>query len=1833
MSSKINKWDNRVTKIITIVIVFSMLFTYAGVNAMQLKSTGQKNNSNGVIVNPESSFPSYNVSYGTYEKTLVLSNDTIVNGYFNATNGLNPNEIAYDPQLNELFVTEGGSNSISAINLNNERIIYTIYIGGNPNGMYFDTQNGILYVANSGKNTISEIYALTGKMIGSITVGSNPQFFAYDSKNNTLFVTNWGSNDVTVINPVTNTVIKNIGVGTNPDGIIYDSNNNYIYVTNFNSNSVTVINALNYSIVTSISVSSNPLGIAVNNNNHIFVADYGSGEVTVINGLNNQVLLEISVQSNPYFVLINSTSNYVYVSNRGSNSISVFNGVNNEIITTINLPNNANPQGMFFMQSNGKIFVADNNINQISIVSSSKFTLLNNIYLSYTPDEVAYDPSNGYFYVTDGSNSLVYVISSVNYSIINVISVLSDPTDILYNPFNGNIYVANYNTYNVTVISGINNTIIGEPYVYGNPYKLAVNPSNGNVFVTIQSPPGGYGSLGGTGNVGIAIINGTNFKNINFIGIGGLPESIAYDPVNNNVYIATISIYLGFWMWFGYSGLAIVNLTNGAVSSVGFGSSPWGVAYDPANNNIYVTDSSNNNLYVLNTTTNSVVLTIPVGITPTQVFYNPWNQDIYTLNRGPDSFSVISSVNNTLMDTVFLGKSAHSSALSLAEGNIVATQSSNASLDILSMFSSKAYSLEFKENGLPSDTTWSVMLNENITSCSTSNTIVFAVPNGTYSYSIQQDIYYNNVERFVLTKFSGTVNVNGMNSTLSFNYIKQYFLTMYLIPQNAGKVFPGNVWVNNGSKVIINETPNEYYRFLYWVGSGNGSYSGNSSSATITMNSPIMETAYYEKLYNATFSEIGLTSGTEWSVSLSGKGEVLTEGSAGSGINFVLPNGTYSFKINNVTGYVQNPLSGQLIINGSGAIVKVIFTKLYNITFSQSGLPTGTNWSVSLYNYTNKLLYSIGIKYNSVNSVLAYDTQNGLIYVADWNNSYVWIINPSSQTVLGAIYIGSNTTSVTYDPANGNLYVTDYANTVTVINGISNSIITTINVGGDPFYSIYDPLNKNIYVADLGSANLTVINGTTNKVTGDISVGLGPISIALDTENGYLYVPNQFSNNVSVVNPSTEKSIASINVGSYPAFALYDSGDNLIYVTNSNSNNISVINPATEKVIRTIPLQNYSYPWGMVYDPSNNFIYVANINSVSMINPSTGTILQVINVYNYPNYFLYDPANSLIYVSGSENVSVIFYMQNTYLTKYSTGTSISFNEPSGYYSFNVSQIKGYRASQTNGSFYLNNTNININIKFYYITPKNYTITFSENGLPSGTTWSVTINGTTKYSTSSTITFSLPNDTYSYIVKTPISITSGVQYVTQGSGNFNVDGSNIGIMITYTEEFYLNISASPSKGGTVSPSSGWYPAGTSITISEFANTSFAFAYWVGTGDGSYSGNSSYATITMNGPIDEVAYFVPAYNVLFTESGLPPYTFWEVIFDNVQGSSNSNNITFSVPNGTYSFKVLNVSGYSVYPQSGTVTVKGAEVSVIITFYFISVNYNIIFTESGLSSGTSWSVTLNGLTKESSANTITFSEPNGTYSYSVSSVSGYRASPNSGVITVIGANVNQAIVFTPVTYMVSFSEIGLPSGSTWYVNLSNGQTFASSTNTITFSEPNGTYTFTIATNAIGYAPSQPSGSFTVNGVNVQESVIFTQIMYSVSFTESGLPSGTSWSVTLNGLTETSMNSTIMFKVPYGTYTYSISIPSGYKTSKPSGTITTNQSSTSVSIVVSATSTSSTTVPPTQTSSNYYLLIVIIAVIVVIAIVAGIILMKGKKKKGGPKEWERPPKQPPQQ
>ncbi|MGC8673500.1 MAG: hypothetical protein ACP5TO_08425, partial [Thermoplasmata archaeon] len=135
--------------------------------------------------------------------------------------------------------------------------------------------------------------------------------------------------------------------------------------------------------------------------------------------------------------------------------------------------------------------------------------------------------------------------------------------------------------------------------------------------------------------------------------------------------------------------------------------------------------------------------------------------------------------------------------------------------------------------------------------------------------------------------------------------------------------------------------------------------------------------------------------------------------------------------------------------------------------------------------------------------------------------------------------------------------------------------------------------------------------------------------------------------------------------------------------------------------------------------------------------------------------------------------------------------------------------------------------------------------------------------------------------------------------------------------------------------------------------------------------------------------------------FSESGLPSGTSWSVTLGTTTLSSSTSTIDFTgLTAGSYlSFTVSPVQGYAANPSSGNVTViAGQTITVQITFSQVK-EYSVTFTESGLPSGTSWSVTLGTTTLSSSTSSIVFSEPNGTYDYSIGAVAGYNETSNAG------------------------------------------------------------------------------------------------------------------------------------------------------------------------------------------------------------------------------------------
>ncbi|MGP6207077.1 hypothetical protein ACNF42_03460, partial [Cuniculiplasma sp. SKW3] len=548
------------------------------------------------------------------------------------------------------------------------------------------------------------------------------------------------------------------------------------------------------------------------------------------------------------------------------------------------------------------------------------------------------------------------------------------------------------------------------------------------------------------------------------------------------------------------------------------------------------------------------------------------------------------------------------------------------------------------------------------------------------------------------------------------------------------------------------------------------------------------------------------------------------------------------------------------------------------------------------------------------------------------------------------------------------------------------------------------------------------------------------------------------------------------------------------------------------------------------YNASNNLII-------------TGGTITKNNGMNYQYAILYD-GNALIlgYESTSGDTFAIEYKS------YNSNFSLTYSMVDSHFG------SIFSASEFNGSVFISAGSFSdllfgiwdLNLSNFSV--RNYVVTFEEKGLPVGTSWSVILNGINESSTSSTITFTEPNGTYTYKIS-----TSNQEYVPSVcSGSVEVNGSSVSNPIDFVikkYEVFFNESGLPS--GVI-----WYvyiSGGASVYNPAPENLSIClpdgtYTYTVSSQDSQYVPNAKSSSFTVNGKSISISlYFGKPYTATFKETGLPSGTTWYV---NLSSGMDSGAITgtsysLSLPNGTYQYNIFSADPqYIPNITSSSFAVNGTCISI--SLYF-GKPYTVTFTETGLPGNSTWYVNLSsGEIFSSSTNTIKFTEPNGTYSYTVLKYDQYSPSLYSGSVTVSGKSVSESITFSLVTYTVTFTESNLPSGTRWYVNLSSGMDSGPITgSSYSISLPNGTYTYTIATSDHEYAPVSYSGSVTVSGNSASESITFSQVTYTVTFTENGLPSGVRWYINVTGLYPSNNPAPegIELYLPNGTYHYTVS------------------------------------------------------------------------------------------
>jgi hypothetical protein len=186
------------------------------------------------------------------------------------------------------------------------------------------------------------------------------------------------------------------------------------------------------------------------------------------------------------------------------------------------------------------------------------------------------------------------------------------------------------------------------------------------------------------------------------------------------------------------------------------------------------------------------------------------------------------------------------------------------------------------------------------------------------------------------------------------------------------------------------------------------------------------------------------------------------------------------------------------------------------------------------------------------------------------------------------------------------------------------------------------------------------------------------------------------------------------------------------------------------------------------------------------------------------------------------------------------------------------------------------------------------------------------------------------------------------------------------------------------------------------------------------------------------------------------------------------------------------------------------------------------------------------------------VTYAVPNGTYAYLASGPSGYRltgAAP-SGTVTVDDAGVSFDLTAAPgATRELTVREKGLPRGQLWCVELGGWPLCSVGVAAAYHNLTPGTYAYgavplvgqTITAKALG-GPVPTSGLLSLaHSTTLSLTYVYR---YAVTFLESGLPAGTNWSVTIDGVRAANLSpGQLVLSEKNGSYRYTVGPVTGYR------------------------------------------------------------------------------------
>jgi YVTN family beta-propeller protein len=351
------------------------------------------------------------------------------------------------------YVTDGGANTVTVLDLVYLRQDRVLQVGRNPTGLAVNPVRNEVYAVNTGSNSVTVIDATNNNVVATIGVRQRPYFIAVSPDGRRAYVPDAGSNTVSVIDLDARRQIAVIATGEGPGVARVSPDNRTLVVSNEEAGSVSI-----YSINESSSV---PLTLRnafsgcpgatdvaiLPDSSKAFVACSGGHQVMAIwlaaapdswrgkqdaSLQHDQFLTLLDVGQTPTHLALKPDGGEVFSTNFGSDSISEISTWTNEVLGTYVI--GSKPSRAIISQDDSTLWATNFGADSASLYSIDDGRMEAGVRTGSRPDALAFSTDEHLLLVADTGSSDIAVIrtqSKDGPSLVTMLPAGNGPNDLV----------------------------------------------------------------------------------------------------------------------------------------------------------------------------------------------------------------------------------------------------------------------------------------------------------------------------------------------------------------------------------------------------------------------------------------------------------------------------------------------------------------------------------------------------------------------------------------------------------------------------------------------------------------------------------------------------------------------------------------------------------------------------------------------------------------------------------------------------------------------------------------------------------------------------------------------------------------------------------------------------------------------------------------------------------------------------------------------------------------------------------------------------------------------------------------------------------------------------------------------------------------------------------------------------------------------------------------------------------------------------------------------------------------------------------------------------------